>query len=335
MVMAPACARVAVAGAVAALALGVATAAAQTYTVTVSSKGARPAISIANPPGAGYSPCQYTFNPAWLPAGPGLNSSILLMRAALCPDSYGGAIDHLLFAYCDIEGVCGDVQQLQFPFEPQAEDPRVVYDAATGYYLLYYYASGPGQQTVYLRRSRTPLDPSSWELVVGQLPWHRNGCLILRSDGNHYVIFGEVRGAMPQHCGSASADATADARALCALSQTYGPTKGPLPGIGIATTRDFVNYTVVNYTVVNATWMEPYFNDTQVRGRERGAGTAAQHVTMSAPSRVESRTTWCARRLRRGECHGQRRQSPHLPSLAQSQQSQSLPLLPQALLRRP
>jgi len=181
---------VAVAVAVAAAAPGVN---AQTYAVTVTGKGARPAISIANPRGTGYSPCQYTFNPAWLQAGPGLNASILLVRAALCPDSYGGGVDHLLFAYCDVNGTCGDVQPLQFPFEAQAEDPRVVFDAATGYYLLYYYASGPGQQTVYLRRSRTPLDPSSWELVVGQLPWHRNGCLILRPNGTHYVIFGEVR----------------------------------------------------------------------------------------------------------------------------------------------
>ena len=34
--------------------------------------------------------------------------------------------------------------------------------------------------------------------------------------------------------------------------ESGGPTKGPLPGIGIATTRNFVNY-----TVLNATWLEP------------------------------------------------------------------------------
>jgi predicted GH43/DUF377 family glycosyl hydrolase len=36
------------------------------------------------------------------------------------------------------------------------------------------------------------------------------------------------------------------------FGESGGPTKGPLPGIGIATTRDFVNY-----TIVNATWLEP------------------------------------------------------------------------------
>lgn len=40
--------------------------------------------------------------------------------------------------------------------------------------------------------------------------------------------------------------------------QTYGPKAGPLPGIGIATTTNFANY-----TVLNTTWMEPFFNNVE------------------------------------------------------------------------
>jgi hypothetical protein len=54
-----------------------------------------------------------------------------------------------------------------------------------------------------------------------QLPWHRNGCLIPDpwNNGTHWVSFGET---------------------------------GPLPGLGVAITNDFVNY-----TILNKTWMEP------------------------------------------------------------------------------
>jgi hypothetical protein len=45
------------------------------------------------------------------------------------------------------------------------------------------------------------------------MPWHRNGCTVLRDDGNHYVIYGEAP---------------------------------PLKALGIARTRDFANYVVVN-----------------------------------------------------------------------------------------
>ena len=86
-------------------------------------------------------------------------------------------------------------------------------------YYLYYFAAGVGQATVYLRKTRTPQDGSSWLPVAGPLPWHRNGCVILRSDGLHYVIWGETSAV----------------------------------GIGISTTRDFVSY-----NLLNASWLEPY-----------------------------------------------------------------------------
>lgn len=77
----------------------------------------------------------------------GLNQTILFVRASRCPEEYGGSEDHILFAYCDADGSCGDVQPMQFPFPPSAEDPRVVYVPGRGY-LLYIYASGSGQSTV-------------------------------------------------------------------------------------------------------------------------------------------------------------------------------------------
>ena len=191
------------------------------YAVTILSKGAKPSISIVNPVGSGYSPCRFTFNPAYVPAGPNVPSSFLILRASGCPAAFGGAADHLLMAPCDAHGVCGDVLPTPFPFEPDAEDPRVfqlVEDGATWTYL-YYFANGVGQATVYLRRSQTPLNLSSWEPVASALPWHRNGCTVLRPSGPHYVFFGE---------------------------------SPPLPGLGVATTTDFKTY-----TVLNDKWMVP------------------------------------------------------------------------------
>ena len=261
--------------------------AAQTYSLEIVSKGAVPAISVNKSVGSGYSPCIFTvsygvtgngcgmrrgivlrlvqFNPAWFPVSEGLNQSILFVRerfgpragakmgtvprcrprpagASRCPAEYGGSEDHILFAYCNADGSCGDVQPLQFPFPPSAEDPRVVYVPGRGY-LLYIYASGSGQSTVrgrggrglgwgegaataslfrllllqvYLYETKTPLVPESWTAVGGALPWHRNGCL-LQSNGTNYVIFGEAP---------------------------------PLPGLGIATTTDFVSYTTLNATLI-------------------------------------------------------------------------------------
>lgn len=81
---------------------------------------------------------------------------------------------------------------------------------------LYYYHSGAGQATVSLRKTQTPLVPSSWQLVASNLPWHRNGCPVKLPNGNWSVIYGET---------------------------------SALPGIGIATTSDFATY-----TTLNATW---------------------------------------------------------------------------------
>ena len=164
-----------------------------TYDVTILRKGGTPAISLKNAPGDGYSPCEFNFNPAWIPAANG-NKSALILRVSGCPDSFGGAVDHLLMAYCTVDpitgGSCEDVLPLPFAnFETASEDPRIFEYQGDTY--LYYFANGSGQSTVYLRKTPTPLDPSSWVHVAGPLPWHRNGCTILREDGTHYVLFGE------------------------------------------------------------------------------------------------------------------------------------------------
>ena len=102
---------------------------ARSYTVTVTSKRAVPALSLRNPVGGGYSPCTNTFNPAWLaPHPPGLNRSLLIVRASGCPAAYGGAGDHLMAAYCSPDGICEDLlpsATWSFPYEADAQDPRV------------------------------------------------------------------------------------------------------------------------------------------------------------------------------------------------------------------
>lgn len=194
--------------------------------MTVSDKSPTPVLSSGLPVGRGHSPCNLTFNPAFLEAHPpGLNASIVLVRASGCPDAYGGAEDHLLYAPCSDDGsACGDVQPLLFPFEHLAEDPRVTYNAADGMWYLYYYANGTNQSTVFLRRSATPLEPDSWELLASALPWHRNGCAFL-SNGVWHVLYGETYGG--------------------AYPGRY------LGGIGLATTADWATYTVLNASLLN------------------------------------------------------------------------------------
>jgi predicted GH43/DUF377 family glycosyl hydrolase len=197
------------------------------YTLQVLSKQDRPILSINNSIGTGYSPCLYNFNPAWVEPHPGsgLSSTIMIFRAALCPPDFGGTEDHLLYTTCRIDETsnlvsCDDVQpQPAFPFEPSAQDPRITYDSSDGYYYLGYYASGQGQNTTYLRRTQTPLDINSWELLTVQ-SWHRNICILyLENNQTKYVLFGET---------------------------------SAIPGIGIATTVDYKSF-----NVLNATFLEP------------------------------------------------------------------------------
>jgi len=184
-----------------------------TYKVTVLSKGTKPALSYVNPVGQGYSPCQYTFNPGWVPIPANAvdqTKALVVVRAAMCPPSYGGAGDHLMVATCYTDGHCDDLQPIIIPLESAAEDPRII--LWKGWYYMFYYASGKGESTVYLRKTMTPGNITSWELT-GNFPWHRNGCVLLRESGPHYCLFGEAP---------------------------------PLPGIGIATTDDLEKFNVVN-----------------------------------------------------------------------------------------
>ena len=188
------------------------------YDVEILRKGATPAMSLMNAVGNGYSPCKFTFNPAWIPADSSGGKSALIVRANGCPAEFGGGEDHLLMAYCTVDpvlgGVCEDLLPTLFTgIEADSEDPRIF--QYEGFTYMYYFAAGSGQSTVYLRKSATPLDLTSWVHVAGPLAWHRNGCVMLRSDGTHYVLFGE---------------------------------SPPLPGLGLATTTDFVTYDVVNST---------------------------------------------------------------------------------------
>lgn len=202
--------------------------AADPYTIVLTSMSQKPVLSIANPTGQGHSPCNFTFNPAWVP-----NSSPpgIFVRAAECPPEWGGSNDKILFAPCTLDGNCADpYPSAQFTFPEGSEDPRVVYDESTNTWINFWYSPLPSggdpnctspQCTVALGFSQQPLIASSWfqEQPI-RLPWHRNGCLLLRDDAPHFAIFGE------------------------------GP--DPLPGLGIATTTD-----LRTYTTVNSTWLLP------------------------------------------------------------------------------
>jgi len=191
----------------------------QKYTAVVTKRGAIPALSYANPVGQGHSPCKYTFNPGWVPIiDPNEKSTYMLLRVSECPAEFGGNSDHMIMATCYVDGHCDDITKpLVLPFELYAQDPRVFY--WQGFVYVFYYANGKNQDTVYLRKSSTPGNVTSWVKVAGPLPWHRNGCVILRDELPNYVLFGEAP---------------------------------PLPGAGIASTVDFENYVVLNDSVFRA-----------------------------------------------------------------------------------
>eukprot|EP01113_Clastostelium_recurvatum_P030210 TRINITY_DN3660_c0_g1_i3.p1 TRINITY_DN3660_c0_g1~~TRINITY_DN3660_c0_g1_i3.p1 ORF type:complete len:249 (+),score=24.30 TRINITY_DN3660_c0_g1_i3:403-1149(+) len=124
----------------------------------------------------------------------------------------------MILATCYTDGHCDDITEPHIlPFELSSEDPRVVF--VDGWYYLFYYAYGLGESTVYLRKTQTPSNVSSWQRVGNALPWHRNGCVLVRSEPPHYVLFGE---------------------------------SPPLPGIGIAATSDFENFKILNSTLFKA-----------------------------------------------------------------------------------
>jgi len=199
------------------------------YEVTVTDKTPTPILSKGLPVGSGHSPCNLTFNPAFLPAHPpGLNKSIAIVRVSGCPASYGGPFDHLMYAECEDDGSkCSDLNNTVFPFEYLAEDPRVFFNPSDEHFYLFYFANGTNQSTVFLRRSPTPLIMDSWELLASSLPWHRNGCAFQADNGRFYVLFGET------------------------YSNAY-PGKY-IEGIGIAEPSDDWK----TYTTLNSTLLEP------------------------------------------------------------------------------
>ena len=197
-----------------------------------------PVLSRDNDAGNGHSPKDcIVFNPAYIPANPpGLTSAGLLVRMCCGPsctghgtnvEDGGDSAERIGFAPCDLQtGACQDVLA-DFNLDPSvdAEDPRAF--LYNDYYYNFYFRSEklPGtdcagdQCTVALAKTRTPLDAESWE-PVATLPWHRNGCCVMREKGQKsFCMWGE------------------------------GP--GPFPGLGISYTTDIDsgNFTQVPWTV--------------------------------------------------------------------------------------
>jgi hypothetical protein len=151
------------------------------YNVEVLSRSATPIVSSANAMGRGYSPCNNTFNPSFLPQSAGLPTSGLFVRLNQCPPSMaGGSSEHIGFVPCSSAGVCGDVSTT-FALEASSEDPRVIYNPVDSFYYNFYFANydssnpdhcvgGGNLCTVKLARSKTPLQASSWQHIT-TLPW--------------------------------------------------------------------------------------------------------------------------------------------------------------------
>ena len=180
-----------------------------------------PVLSSANQVGHGKPPegC-IVFNPAYIPASSGLNSSGLLVRMCCGSSCIGHGDDQVEvevedeatesaerigFAPCDlVTGVCEDVLP-NFNLDPSVdtEDPRAfMYNGL--YYNFYYRGSAlPGTKcegsscTVALAKTKTPLDATSWE-PVATLNWHRNGCCVMNPKGQKsYCMWGEGPSPFP------------------------------------------------------------------------------------------------------------------------------------------
>ena len=222
------------------------------YTVTLVQRDATPLLSSANAIGRGHSVCNATFNPAWVAPSPGAPHGALLIRLNYCPPEMtdGGLNEHISLVRCkDVGCTAVDDVGLDAPslFGPKAEDPRVLFNPADGYFYNWYYAGGDdtgsfrgrdlpcvgSQCTVVVTRSRAPALPGNvWE-PLALLNWHRNGCcMLMPAPGPHYCLFGE------------------------------GPDPTQLPGVGIASTFDFITYQQESWSgLASGAWLLPEGSD--------------------------------------------------------------------------
>lgn len=200
------------------------------YHLDVVSHAPTPVLSSSNAAGHGRSDC-LIFNPSVVTAQPPVsNRSGLLVReccgrtceghgrrllaTAEPPQSVAHA-ERISFADCDLAaGTCSDPDPA-FNLDPTAdtEDPRGLW-GTDGFFYLFYYRGPPSagsacvgsQCTVQLSRTQTPTVAGSYERIA-VLPWHRNGCCIVRPAGQTTVCM-------------------------------WGEGPSPFPGLGISTTTN-------------------------------------------------------------------------------------------------
>jgi predicted GH43/DUF377 family glycosyl hydrolase len=207
------------------------------YKVELVEHGARPVLSSANAPGQGASPCNLTFNPSYVEVAGKNPVGGVIVRTDGCNATQG----RLSFAPCNLTtGICGDLDpSYQVDSMLGTQDPRVIYDTYTEYFYMFTFGwfnhapghpgpcgldghPGSGDCTVYLSRTQTPANASSWQRVPGGVyPWHRNGCCFIKPAGQKtYCIFGE------------------------------SGSEGPGSGLGIAYTKDISKgvFTQTNWT---------------------------------------------------------------------------------------
>lgn len=186
----------------------------------------KPVMSVVNPAGSGHSPCKFTFNPSFVPAKPGsgMKEDVMFVRAAECPDSFGGSNDHVMMATADLTtGALGDLQK-GFQFASGSEDPRVYYNKYTSTYYNFMYMPGTdskctnSQCTVQVLSTKTPLNQSSWK-NEHRFAWHRNGCVFRPGSSTpYYALWGE---------GNIGISSTTDFETFSQISDAFLKPLGP------------------------------------------------------------------------------------------------------------
>ena len=169
------------------------------YKVVLAEHSPLPAVSSANPPGKGASPCPTTFNPSYVEVAGENKVGGVIVRTDNCNATNGA----MSWAPCDVKtGVCGDLNaSYQYPKSQGTEDPRIIFNPHDEYFYNFAYGTNsaqahadgcstsgapgaPGACTVVLSRTKTPVEPASWQHVPGgTYPWHRNGCCWMQPAG--------------------------------------------------------------------------------------------------------------------------------------------------------
>jgi len=180
------------------------------YSLTVISHPSKPLISQID----NSSSFSLIFNPTWVQASP-LTQNVegLLMRTQDCPIAAGdpcafcggsqALASVLTFSPLQSDGTFAAVEDTSVVFGPAdesdswgTEDPRMVYDAQSGVYYMFYTAYNGHDIYLSLATSTNPTKADSWTrhgavFPNGSVPNSKSGALLLREEGPHFLYWGD------------------------------------------------------------------------------------------------------------------------------------------------